>query len=70
MLTFASVPYKAALFYGTTVQSMNWLALVFNFANIPFGTIAVLTLEKYGLKAALLLGTWSVAIGNAIKILR
>lgn len=68
-LTFTPVSYKTADFYGIDVQDVNWLSLVFLIASIPFGLVATWTLEKYGVRAAILICSWAMAIGNAIKII-
>ena len=39
-------------------------------AGIPCGILATWTLERYGLKISILVGTWAMAIGSAVKIFR
>ena len=49
-ITFAPVADYAALYYDTTLASINWLSIIFGL-GIPVGFIVTWVLDTFGLRA-------------------
>lgn len=51
-INIAPVSYKAASYFGVSLDQVNWFSLVFLFVSIPFCFISTFSVNQLGLKAA------------------
>ena len=67
-LTFGPIAYKTANFYNVTLDTVNWLSVVFMVTGIPCGIVATWLLDTLGLKISIILGAWLNCAGCVIRI--
>ena len=67
-LTFGPVAYKAVQFYGTSLDTINFLSLVFMITGIPCGVVATWLIDSIGLRFSVILSAWLNCIGAVIRV--
>jgi len=67
-LTFGPIAYKTANFYNVTLDTVNWLSVVFMVTGIPCGIVATWLLDTLGLKISIILGAWLNCAGCVVRI--
>nr|CAB3263800.1 major facilitator superfamily domain-containing protein 7-like [Phallusia mammillata] len=68
-LSFGPVAYKAASFYNTDLDTINWLSVVFMITGIPCGIVATWLIDSIGLRFSIILGAWLNSIGCVIRMI-
>ncbi|XP_063311412.1 solute carrier family 49 member A3 [Pelobates fuscus] len=66
-ISFAPVANFTASFFKTTLDTINWLAIVYVIIAIPFGFGASWLLDTLGLKSAVILSSWLNMVGSLIR---
>ncbi|XP_043370180.1 solute carrier family 49 member A3 isoform X2 [Dermochelys coriacea] len=66
-LTFAPVADKTAAYFHISMDTINWLSLVYLLISIPFGLVATWILDTVGLKCAVMLSVWLNMVGSVIR---
>uniref|UniRef100_A0A8C3S1Z1 Solute carrier family 49 member 3 n=1 Tax=Chelydra serpentina TaxID=8475 RepID=A0A8C3S1Z1_CHESE len=66
-LTFAPVADKTAAYFHISMDTINWLSLVYLLISIPFGLVATWILDTMGLKCAVILSAWLNMVGSVIR---
>uniref|UniRef100_A0A8C0IXL6 Solute carrier family 49 member 3 n=1 Tax=Chelonoidis abingdonii TaxID=106734 RepID=A0A8C0IXL6_CHEAB len=66
-LTFAPVADKTAAYFHISMDTINWLSLVYLLISIPFGLVATWILDTVGLKCAVILSAWLNMAGSVIR---
>ncbi|XP_065405859.1 solute carrier family 49 member A3 isoform X2 [Chrysemys picta bellii] len=66
-LTFAPVADKTAAYFHISMDTINWLSLVYLLISIPFGLVATWILDTVGLKCAVILSAWLNMVGSVIR---
>ncbi|XP_067409595.1 solute carrier family 49 member A3 [Emydura macquarii macquarii] len=66
-LTFAPVADKSAAYFHISLDTINWLSLVYLLISIPFGLVATWILDTVGLKCAVILSAWLNMVGSIIR---
>uniref|UniRef100_A0A8C8RI95 Solute carrier family 49 member 3 n=1 Tax=Pelusios castaneus TaxID=367368 RepID=A0A8C8RI95_9SAUR len=66
-LTFAPVADKSASHFHISLDTINWLSLVYLLISIPFGLVATWILDTVGLKSAVILSAWLNMVGSIIR---
>lgn len=51
-LTFAPVADKTAAYFHISLETVNWLSMVYLLISIPFGLVATWVLDSVGLRCA------------------
>jgi FLVCR family MFS transporter 7 len=67
-ITFAPITYYTNEYYGNSSAAM-WLNAVFMICSIPFGVLAMWSVDRFGLRAGCSIGAWTNCIGNLIRLL-
>jgi len=67
-LAFGPVAFKAAGFYHTDVDTINWLSVIFMITGIPCGVVATWLIDVIGLRFSVILGAWLNLIGCALRV--
>ncbi|KAI9339017.1 major facilitator superfamily domain-containing protein [Obelidium mucronatum] len=65
--TYASVTPSTALRYNVTTEQINNLVLFFDVCFFPFAAVAPYVLDVFGLRPAVLLGTWTTVLGTFVR---
>ncbi|CAK8678000.1 solute carrier family 49 member A3-like isoform X2 [Clavelina lepadiformis] len=70
-LAFAPVAYKAAEFYTDppSLDTINWLSVVFMITGIPCGIVATWLIDTVGLRFSVILSAWLNGIGCVIRVI-
>uniref|UniRef100_H2Y906 Major facilitator superfamily (MFS) profile domain-containing protein n=1 Tax=Ciona savignyi TaxID=51511 RepID=H2Y906_CIOSA len=68
-LTFGPVAYKASTFYNTSLDTINWLSVVFMITGIPCGICATWMIDTLGLRFSIILGAWLNCIGCVLRVI-
>uniref|UniRef100_A0A8C5W9B8 Solute carrier family 49 member 3 n=1 Tax=Leptobrachium leishanense TaxID=445787 RepID=A0A8C5W9B8_9ANUR len=66
-ISFAPVANIAASYFMTTLDTINWLSLVYLVISIPFGIGASWFLDTLGLKSAVILSSWLNMLGSFLR---
>ncbi|XP_074850119.1 solute carrier family 49 member A3 [Carettochelys insculpta] len=66
-LTFAPVADKTSAYFHISLDTTNWLSLVYLLISIPFGLVATWILDTVGLKCAVILSAWLNMVGSVIR---
>ncbi|MEE6511897.1 hypothetical protein FKM82_018748 [Ascaphus truei] len=66
-ISFAPVADLTASFFQCSLDTVNWLSLVYLIISIPFGLGATWMLDTIGLKSAIILSSWLNMIGSIIR---
>lgn len=66
-LTFAPVADKTAAYFHISMDTINWLSLVYLLISIPFGLVATWVLDSMGLKCAVILSAWLNMVGSIVR---
>uniref|UniRef100_A0A8C4KJW3 Solute carrier family 49 member 3 n=1 Tax=Dromaius novaehollandiae TaxID=8790 RepID=A0A8C4KJW3_DRONO len=67
-LTFAPVADKTASYFHISLETVNWLSLVYLLISIPFGLVATWVLDSVGLRWAVTLSAWLNMTGSIIRM--
>ncbi|XP_073448013.1 solute carrier family 49 member A3 [Aquarana catesbeiana] len=68
-ITFAPVADLTASYFNCSVDTVNYLSLVFLIVSIPIGFVASWLLDTLGLKYAVILSSWLNMLGSIIRCL-
>lgn len=68
-MTFTNVAYYTADYYSISIDAVNWLSLTGVATHVLFGPAASWALQTYGLKFAILFGSWSMTLGSFIRVI-
>lgn len=68
-LTYGPVAYKASSFYETSLDTINFMSVVFMITGIPCGFIATWLIDTFGLRLSVILGSWLNGVGCIIRLL-
>ncbi|XP_067937928.1 solute carrier family 49 member A3-like [Watersipora subatra] len=68
-ISYASIADLSATFYHTSVDVVNYLAMVYMVASVVFGMVSAFILDHLGLRAGIIAGAWLNFVGAAIKLL-
>ncbi|KAM9330643.1 solute carrier family 49 member A3 [Gastrophryne carolinensis] len=68
-ISFAPVADLSAAFFHCSLDTINYLSLVYLIISIPFGFVASWLLDTIGLKYAVILSSWLNMIGSIIRCL-
>ncbi|XP_019410760.1 PREDICTED: major facilitator superfamily domain-containing protein 7 [Crocodylus porosus] len=66
-LTFAPVADQAAVYFNVSLDTINWLSVLYLLISIPFGLVATWLLDTAGLKCTIILSAWLNMIGCVIR---
>ncbi|XP_027758562.1 solute carrier family 49 member A3 isoform X2 [Empidonax traillii] len=67
-LTFAPVADKTAAYFHISLETVNWLSIVYLLISIPFGLVATWVLDSVGLRCAVILSAWLNMMGSIIRM--
>ncbi|KAJ3232845.1 Major facilitator super domain-containing protein 7 [Chytriomyces hyalinus] len=65
--TYAAVTPTTADYYGCSEYTINLVALVFQIVFIPAAIPSMYAIDRLGLRFSVLVGTWGVTLGAAIR---
>ncbi|XP_072260660.1 solute carrier family 49 member A3 [Pyxicephalus adspersus] len=68
-ITFAPVADLSASYFNCSLDTVNYLSLVYLIVSIPIGFVASWFLDTLGLKYAVLLSSWLNMLGSIIRCL-
>ncbi|XP_054842995.1 solute carrier family 49 member A3 isoform X2 [Eublepharis macularius] len=66
-LTFAPVADKTAEHFRISLDTVNWLSLVYLVISVPFGLVAIWMLDTIGLKCVVILCAWLNMVGSIVR---
>ncbi|KAM8961882.1 solute carrier family 49 member A3 [Pelodytes ibericus] len=66
-ISFAPVAHLTATYFSCTLDTINWLSLVYLIISIPFGFGASWLLDTLGLKSAVILSSWLNMLGSIVR---
>lgn len=67
-LSFGPVAYKASEFYNVSLDTINWLSVVYMVTGIPCGVVATWLLDSIGLRMSVILGAWLNFVGCSLRV--
>ncbi|XP_064261873.1 solute carrier family 49 member A3 isoform X2 [Passer domesticus] len=67
-LTFAPVADKTAAYFQISLETVNWLSMVYLLISIPFGLVATWVLDSVGLRCAVVLSAWLNMVGSITRM--
>ncbi|XP_030824459.1 solute carrier family 49 member A3 isoform X2 [Camarhynchus parvulus] len=67
-LTFAPVADKTAAYFHISLETVNWLSVVYLLVSIPFGLVATWVLDSVGLRCAVVLSAWLNMVGSITRM--
>ncbi|KAF4793259.1 Major facilitator superfamily domain-containing protein 7-a [Turdus rufiventris] len=67
-LTFAPVADKTAAYFHISLETVNWLSMVYLLISIPFGLVATWVLDSVGLRCAVVLSAWLNMVGSITRM--
>ncbi|XP_025893860.1 solute carrier family 49 member A3 [Nothoprocta perdicaria] len=67
-LTFAPVADRTASYFHISLETVNWLSLVYLLISIPFGLVATWVLDSVGLRWSVTLSAWLNMTGSIIRM--
>ena len=68
-LTFAPIPYYTAVFYGVSVEKVDWFSISYFVVSLLTGFVAIAILDVFGLRVSVSLFAESFHDGVSIPSL-
>ena len=68
-ISFAAIDKETGVYFGVSVEAVNWLAIIFQVLYLPGTVFALYLLSATSLRRALLLGASMGLVSAAIRLL-